>query len=226
MHLDENALYELGALLSLGVLPKDLADIADDVGPAASVTALASRVRRQLTDVGYKDIRESLFAIWNCKRMQSDSESGADTITNLSDTIDRDAPQKWLDRHLEGWRSASASLAACLDEMTEDHAIFISMKAQMLAYSHQHLLTGAQLVTDVRPVFDTAGKEILETVITHTLSIHYSDSTRDASTMAFAVDAEDIEHLRKACERALTKGEVLKEKFAEFHPVILPEKVT
>lgn len=88
--------------------------------------------------------------------------------------------------------------------------IAIVSKALNLAFEYSNLLNVANIVTDIRPVFNDSAEKIEGALISHTLTIHYDNAWGD-NVMTVAIDNEDILDLIKSCERALKKAEVAKQ---------------
>jgi len=68
-------------------------------------------------------------------------------------------------------------------------------------------------VTDLRPVFNEAGDRIVQSVISHVLSIDYHDGM-DHRVIQFSLDAGRLAELKEDCERAIRKAAVLKRDLA------------
>ena len=81
----------------------------------------------------------------------------------------------------------------------------------------------ASIITDVRPVFNDAATEIDELVITHMLSVDYTDGTQHKTVLTLAMDQEDVAQLQAQCERAAQKVLTLKNGFKDFHIVVMPD---
>ena len=211
---DAAIMQDLEALLLVADRLSEIVDTAAQAGPAASLTGLAKRVAVKM-ELNPLDIRDALNAIWNIKRYQrARGVEGDELIDQLNKLSGKDSEGRWDD--------IKEPVLNVLDDVREDHPIFVSIKAHLLAYEHQNLVLSTRLVTDIRPVFDTLGENIFECVVIHTLNVKHTDGLRDSLT-SFAMDSQDVDDLRNACERAKRKMEVVQEKMADFNPVILPE---
>ena len=71
-------------------------------------------------------------------------------------------------------------------------------------YEHQCVLSDAQVITDIRPIFTDDGGAIQKAMVQNTLALSYSDGS-DRRELHLAVDQIDIERIRAACERAMVK---------------------
>jgi hypothetical protein len=79
------------------------------------------------------------------------------------------------------------------------------VKALDLSFDYYSLLQNSKIITDIRPVFNEAGSEILGALVSFTLRLHL-DSISGSSSMSIALDQADVKKLLEACERALKKA--------------------
>lgn len=194
--------------------------------PAANIRGFSARLASKIS-LETELVDEVITALWNIKNVQRNLGVNSETIIKvLTKSLQRSASEEWQSEYLDAWKESADEIAHALDSLTDDHAIFISAKANSLAYTQQNLMVNARIITDVRPVFDTAGENILETVITHMLALRYADGSRERRLITFALDNEDLASLRRQCERAERKSQVTVEALKEFNPVILPGNFT
>jgi hypothetical protein len=136
----------------------------------------------------------------------------------ITDSIVGTAAEKWKDEHLENWKKSKDAVIAALDP---SHPFTIIEKRTRLTYEHQNVLYDANILTDVRPIFDETAKDIAQLSITHVIGIEYSDGTHRHQLFA-AMDSTDVAKLKRACDRAQTKEITLKSKLKGFQgPIIL-----
>ena len=83
-------------------------------------------------------------------------------------------------------------------------------KVLSLSYEYSHLFQAARIITDIRPVYDEDGEGFLDSVVSHTFSLKYDSAGVDYS-LSLALDLNDIEHLKKECERAIAKARTAKD---------------
>jgi hypothetical protein len=191
--------------------------------PAASVLALSAQVSEK-TGIAVGIVQGLGMALWNLKTLQGDlGLNGKSMVGLITRSLERTAKADWKSENFEHWKQAADEVAKTLDLIDADHPLMISAKAGTLAYTHQNLWMNARLITDVRPVFDTAGNKIVETVITHSLVVNYADGTGDRRLIALALDQSDILDLRRQCDRAELKARVTVDALKSLNPVLLPE---
>lgn len=111
----------------------------------------------------------------------------------------------WTEADFKKWES----VAGTFKELFELPIIRLSAKALDLSYQHSHLFQRAQIITDVRPLFNNDASEVQGTIISHKLLIRFDDIEGE-HLLSFAVDERDIESLIRQCERALTKSVTVK----------------
>lgn len=106
-------------------------------------------------------------------------------------------------------KTALKSLAPVLTELLANKSVKLAAKAIDLGYDHENIYHSANFVTDIRPVFDDDRERILGAVISQTLRVHFTRS-REHLDMSLAIDNEDIQALRDACDEALKKAKKAK----------------
>jgi hypothetical protein len=225
IRLPREAISDLTNLIRLRSKVVALAQKTVDEPPAASIGGFSARAAAKL---GLKQVEVSEIAtgLWNIKNLQR--HLGVDTkslIETISSSLKLQPLPSWQAENLKGWPEASQAIASALDLVTDDHPLLVSAKTSVLAYTQEHLLTNTRIITDVRPVFDTAGQRILETVIVHTLALHYVNEAQDRTMIALSLDLGDVIELRKQCERAERKAKVVAEALKTLNPVVLPEQI-
>jgi hypothetical protein len=132
--------------------------------------------------------------------------SPEEVVTKIDSSIETEAPEVWKQQHQEKWRQARERIVSALKAISVESPISIQHKARELTYSHQHVLLGARLITDLRPVFDAGATRINTMVLTHVLSVDYQDG-QTVKRIEFALDAGDVAKLRQSVERAQQKTE-------------------
>jgi hypothetical protein len=171
-------------------------EIADDLASHAGISGDAAReILSQLA--GLHGTRETLDAA---------PEEIFDAITR---SLEQEAPQEWRDKYLQGWKEARAHV---VDALAPGHPLAVVNKTTRLTFAHQNILRGARLITDVRPVFDEKGDQIVQSVVTHSLALDYSVGS-ELRSLHVTLDAADLKKLCVSCERAEHKARTLKKSF-------------
>src|SRR5208283_1907830 len=98
------------------------------------------------------------------------------------------------------------------------HPVAISAKAEKLSYLHENVYQDGEIRTDVRPGFDAPGRNVLEMEIFHSLVLSHYSVGLGAQRTHLAMDAVDVQRLRDACDRAITKAAALKGALGEGKP--------
>ena len=215
-------------LRDLQVLMDNAARLSDIVNveilSAASASTFAHKAAEAL-DLPESVVNDVLNALWRAKQYQKNQELDPhEAVEDLNKQLDSEETREWKASHIDSWTRCSQVLGDILETIDEDHALLIAIKANRLAYTHQNLLVRSQLLTDIRPVFDSTAEELRELVVTHTLFITYSDDSQTPRMISFAVDADDIAHLLSECQRAATKTKTVKNALRQFNPIVLPER--
>ncbi len=134
---------------------------------------------------------------------------------NSSDVFDALCDQlavaaKWQPEKLDQFRRVKSQFCSLLSS----EAVKLVATAIDLSYEYANLLRRARIITDIRPIFDVAAEKINGAVVSHTLRIRY-DNTEGNHDLSLAMDAKDIDDLRRECERALKKAKTAKSLMAE-----------
>ena len=166
---------------------------------------------------------ETFLNLYRIKiRLRMDTAQLIRTVTN---GLEEQSPQEWKRDYRAAWKGATEQITKCLDTFTAEHPLAIKEKAEQLGVAHQKLFMEAKLVTDLRPVFDSSGNQILESLIIQTLLIKYFDGN-EPQCIELALDSQDVAQLLRKCERAERKAVALKRTLGEFDwaTVILGEE--
>ena len=107
---------------------------------------------------------------------------------------------RWSEEDLKRWRDLKPQLV----RLFELPPVNVVAKALDLSYDYVNLLQHTRIVTDIRPVFDENEEGIAGAVVSQTLRLVFSSSDGTHS-LSIAMDANDIQLLRRSCERALKK---------------------
>ena len=108
--------------------------------------------------------------------------------------------------------------------LAEPRTLRASTKAQLLRTEFDRIFAGAQIFTDIRPIFDDdLKKPLLASLVTHTIKISFhTDGNGDA--LSIVADAEDLMNLQRMIARALEKSAALisltKEIEHKFGPIL------
>lgn len=201
-----------------------LSDIVNVKGlSAASPPSFACKVAETL-GLPKSVVNSVLVVLWRTKQYQTNWGVGPqEAVERISNLLETKAPDEWKAKYYDAWKKCSHQLGDLLQAVDDDHPLLISVKAQELAYTHENLLVGSKLITDIRPVFDSSGEDLRELVITHTLFLRYSDAKQDPCVASFALDSKDVANLLSECQRAATKTKTVRDALHEFNPIVLPE---
>jgi hypothetical protein len=153
-------------------------------------------------NIDHDDLLNIFYSLENLNRLAAEYGTASEALDRIIAGTDP-ALSKQL-------RESEPQILAILTNYRGDHPVALSFKAQKLVYLHERIYRDAEILTDVRPIFDDAADGVLGAIIGHTLSITF---TRMAANerLHIAMDAGDVLALRKACDRAIRKAKVLQE---------------
>lgn len=109
----------------------------------------------------------------------------------------------WGEEVMAKWRSISSILQKFL---LLDHISVVS-KALSLSFDFEHILSDANIFTDIRPVYTAKRDEIAGAIICNRLRIRYQDEDGSKS-LSISIDKDEIERLQKCCADTLSKIEL------------------
>lgn len=115
------------------------------------------------------------------------------------------AEKPWPDDKISKWKALEPVF---LDLLSLPEILYVA-KVLSLSYDYDNLSQSIKILTDIRPVYNEDAKEIVGTIISHTLRLYYQ-SPEGSKSISFVLDREDISKLLKSCERALTKADTAK----------------
>jgi len=97
-----------------------------------------------------------------------------------------------------------------MHEFLDIEALSFLAKAHTLQSEHERLFHDAKIITDLRPVFHEPDEAPVDMILEYILKIAFHDGSRRHREIYMAMDANDIERLKKAIERAEKKAASLK----------------
>lgn len=149
-------------------------------------------------------IIKTLVKIFNLKnRYDLNADEVLDLLTN---NISKQAESGWKKKYWGKWQKATNELKTSI---SPDHPVELFQKAFHLSHSHQNVFERSRVTTDIRPVFNEMGDQILATSVNHTLMVDYYDGYQDCK-IHLALDAKDVDTLIKQLIRAQKKARTIK----------------
>lgn len=112
----------------------------------------------------------------------------------------------WNAKELSRWKDLEPFLLKLFSSST----LWSVVKALDLSYDYSNLLQTANILTDIRPVFNDDASMIKGSVVSYTLRIYYSTLAGDRESLSIALDEKDVMKLRGLCDRALRKAQTAK----------------
>lgn len=97
-----------------------------------------------------------------------------------------------------------------LDILSND-VVYLTTKAGQLFAADQNHLHSAKAIADIRPIFGRKRENIRASLVYSTLSLVFSDSSENETSIAIALRYDDLERLRGECDRAMQKIHAIRE---------------
>lgn len=160
------------------------------------------------------------------KSIQQESQQDPSAVTTILDAIMSLAALSYRTRESSSFvaeRVAGSAqfpsddglelrFATRIRRLIECEVIRLQSKALAIGSTHERVFANAQLVTDLRPLFDedldrNPGPEAA--LLSHTLNLHYIASDGRHDNFYIALDDDDISTLRQALDRAILKVQSL-----------------
>jgi hypothetical protein len=194
-----SVLEELDALLDHLDKATELIALSSDfqaaVGPAEIIASIAQR-----TGVPNDIARKVFNALENLRNLSEEFGTPIRTLDEIALTL----PEKISSRLI----AKKNEIADLVNSYSSDNGVRLSYKAQRLTYLRENIYQEAEVITDARPVFDSAGDSVVEYLITHSLVATYFRQGR-LENIHLVMDAADVLKLRKALDRAIIKARAL-----------------
>ena len=118
------------------------------------------------------------------------------------------------------WEQKKGPICAAIDSLRPDDVFLLSEKAGRISFAHQNIFKDAQILTDLRPIFNEAATSIVQAVVTHALYLEYYDGT-ETRRLELTLDATDAAHLKRLCTRAEQKAISAKESLKNTIDVVV-----
>jgi hypothetical protein len=209
LDLKKDALDELDGLARVADKLKLIVTAAADIPPHIGTLPVARLIAVKL-DTPVWELRPILGAILNFYRTSVNLElNAAGTAEAISRNLSRIAKSEEDKSRLRTWEAAKERIVEAASLLLPDHPLVAAQKALRVAAARQYELVDTRIFTEARPVFNEAGDAIIQTVITHVLSLDYHDG-HSHRVMQFNLDAVELAELGKLCERAARKAAVIK----------------
>lgn len=101
-----------------------------------------------------------------------------------------------------------------LTKLLASETIRLPAKSLQLSTDHSALFASANVVTDVRPVFDGDRNAVEGGIIIQTLRLHYFEGGEEKD-VSIALDVEDLKNVIAELEKAKNKAETTRKLFTE-----------
>jgi len=204
--LPEEAYAGLAALIAHSGVLGVLLDCAEKAGPGTGFGKIARNFADE-AKIQSSDAGSIVTTLWNLYDVRRELDLSADDmISALTAYLDKNSPEEWRKKYMEGWQKVSPSIQKVLDG---DSSLALDHKSVRLTYAHQNVLIDADMITDVRPVFNQSGEAIRGMVVSHQMVIEYHDGF-DAKRLHVVIDGKDVSKLSALCKRAETKAQTTK----------------
>lgn len=97
-------------------------------------------------------------------------------------------------------------------QLLNENSVRLVAKALHLSTDYSDLLVGANIVTDIRPVFSGDRAEVIGGMVSHILRLHFINGERNSNEQEFslALDMDDVQKLISELSKCQSKSEAAK----------------
>jgi hypothetical protein len=177
-------------------LSEVLAELLAAKMPIVSLRALRATFERALDKETARELTRQLIALGTYIRHSGSIP--AEAVAGL--TLGLKA-RGWSEAELNRW----TAIAPQLEGLLSTNHIAILSKAMDISSDFEHIYDDARILTDIRPIFNETKSEIVSAIICQRLRLAYRDGTKEPIVLSIAMDRNDVEELKRACEEALEK---------------------
>jgi hypothetical protein len=200
----ESVQRDIGAVIKNADKLVDILEESTDQQPGFSPASLFATISDKL-GLTFPEVSRAFSAIENLSSLRSESV-GTDAVIALI--------QRRVNKELvEALVKNKDNLKRVIELYSQSHPVAISIKAEKLSYLHERLYQDAEIITDIRPIFNADGTVVVEMVVTNSLVLSFYTYGSGTERMHFAMDASDVRRLTSICERAARKADALKTTF-------------
>jgi hypothetical protein len=166
---------------------------------------LTSAVVQQVPSLKRQEIEQILRTVFSLCVLVTDEKSPlSENLAILTDVMQASARPE-----LKLTEEEKADFEKRLDRLLKISVLTTSAKVQRLRFDYSNTFSDAHVITDMRPIFDKPGERPVGCAIAHTLKLEYHEGG-DHKEFYVALDADDVETLKKALQRAEIKAASLK----------------
>lgn len=187
---------------TVGAMPDDqftrLARFVADLPQDRLLTETVDRLQKRLPPADREAFLDIITELSRLARTIEYKRSGS------SDEVVRRVVEQTV-----GDSDSAAKLTERLETLVAERAVQLHARAMSLLYDEERTLSGARLVTDIRPIFNDSGDSADNFIVVNHLRIRYQENFT-SRTISIALDEDDIEALASLAKRAKRKTEFLK----------------
>lgn len=198
--LNRSNLADLAVVRDLGA--ERIASVADALDVAQKETLQPEQLEPVILTVvdDLQDARALLRSLFSWHSLQRQHRLSVDDIfAGLQSGVQQG---KWSREEIDRW----SAIEPALRRLLQNEQARTVAKVLDLRYEYQNLLQNAQILTDIRPVFNMDASDINGAIVTYILQIRFDSADNDHS-LSIAMDHKDVEQLAQECARALAKAD-------------------
>lgn len=206
--LDEQSLKSFETFITLGsdTLKKITDTIKNIQPPPLKQREIINAIEESIPDLGVNVnfFVDEVVSLCNLKR--SLALDGQELFDGLCLSIkNADVREPWSEDYIQQFYVLEQEFIR-LFSLSE---LLYVTKALSLKFDYQNLHQSIKILTDIRPVYNEDGTEIIGAIASYLLRLYYQ-SVEGRKSLSIALDDEDVRNLLESCKRALTKADTAK----------------
>jgi plasmid stabilization system protein ParE len=197
-------------------------ELALTLGVQPGIARLAEKVEI-LGKLEYGEVRDLLRGLLHLYRSAKVFKlSPSDFVEVMTASFKTKARTEEDKRAFTLWEQKKDQISRAVDSFGKDDVFLLSEKAGRITYAHQNIFKDAQILTDLRPVFNEDATSVIQAIVTHALYLEYFDGT-ETRRVELTLDAPDLAALKRLCIRAEQKAITAKEALKPLNAVVFNE---
>jgi len=202
--LSEESVHEIRSILDQVVLPQNGGLEANTPHDPGAIITAVKRSATRTNIANLKEILETLATLYEIRSQREMTvEQFVDDICDAMEALDSDERLPHAQR---------ADFAGKLLTLLNAEVFALIAKAHDLMTEDERIFCHARILTDLRPIFGLNledGPKAMVVVHTLKLDYHKQGSTKDHGEFYIALNADDLQALKKVIERAEVKAKTL-----------------
>ena len=209
IQIPESGLEGLNVLIGLGPEKVNtLCETAKDLPLTLNMKSLTNRLSSQL-DIEPRSVSRLVMGALmplNHLRVSLKLET-RDFLKLISNTLEKDAPEKWRSENLPGWKAVEGPITPLFEK---DNFFSVTSKSYQLLVNRPNPVQDVKILSELRPIYSEDATSIKAFVLSKTLVVEYLEGDSKKSIF-LSMDMDDLRSLAVEVDRAKLKRDTVSE---------------